>query len=151
MSWNTKLTKLLSIDYPIIQGAMAYISDGVLAAAMNHAGCAGVIGSGGFSADEVRDSIRTAKDILGNGKCYGVNLMLQAPNVDDVAQVICDEKVPFVTIGAGNPLHGLNLFIMQASNAFRLFQMQSLPSVCRMPELMPSSSKAWKQADMTVK
>ena len=104
MSWNTKLTKLLSIDYPIIQGAMAYISDGVLAAAMNHAGCAGVIGSGGFSADEVRDSIRTAKDILGNGKCYGVNLMLQAPNVDDVAQVICDEKVPFVTIGAGNPL-----------------------------------------------
>ena len=45
MSWNTKLTKLLSIDYPIIQGAMAYISDGVLAAAMNHAGCAGVIGS----------------------------------------------------------------------------------------------------------
>lgn len=46
MSWNTKITKLLNIDYPIIQGAMAYISDGVLAAAMSHAGCAGVIGSG---------------------------------------------------------------------------------------------------------
>ena len=37
MSWNTKITKLLGIDYPIIQGGMAYISDGVLAAAMNHA------------------------------------------------------------------------------------------------------------------
>lgn len=49
MSWNTKITKLLNIDYPIIQGAMAYISDGVLAAAMSHAGCAGVIGSGGFT------------------------------------------------------------------------------------------------------
>ena len=43
MSWNTKITKLLGIDYPIIQGGMAYISAGVLAAAMNHAGCAGVI------------------------------------------------------------------------------------------------------------
>ena len=67
MSWNTKLTKLLSIDYPIIQGAMAYISDGVLAAAMNHAGCAGVIGSGGFSADEVRDSIGQPKTFWETG------------------------------------------------------------------------------------
>lgn len=104
MSWNTKITKLLGIDYPIIQGGMAYISDGVLAAAMNHAGCAGVIGSGGFSIDEIRDHIRQAKDILGPGKCFGVNLMLQMPNKDDVAQLICDEKVPFVTIGAGNPV-----------------------------------------------
>ena len=104
MAWKTKLTELLSIDYPIIQGAMAYISDGVLAAAMAHAGCAGVIGSGGFTVDEVRDHIRRAKDILGPGKAFGVNLMLQAPNKDDVAQVICDEKVPFVTLGAGNPI-----------------------------------------------
>lgn len=104
MSWNTKITKLLGIDYPIIQGGMAYISDGVLAAAMNHAGCAGVIGSGGFTVDEIRDHIRQAKDILGPGKCFGVNLMLQMPNKDDVAQLICDEKVPFVTIGAGNPV-----------------------------------------------
>ena len=75
MSWNTKITKLLGIDYPIIQGGMAYISDGLLAAAMNHAGCAGVIGSGGFSVDEIRDHIRQAKDILGPGKCFGVNLI----------------------------------------------------------------------------
>lgn len=104
MAWNTAITQLLSIDYPIIQGGMAYISDGILAAAMNHAGCAGVIGSGGFSVDEIRDHIRTAKDILGPGKTFGVNLMLQMPNKDDVAQLICDEKVPFVTIGAGNPV-----------------------------------------------
>lgn len=104
MAWKTKLTELLSIDYPIIQGGMAYISDGVLAAAMAHAGCAGVIGSGGFTTDEVRDNIRRARDILGPKGIYGVNLMLQAPNKDDVAQVICDEKVPFVTLGAGNPV-----------------------------------------------
>lgn len=90
MSWNTKITKLLGIGYPIIQGGMAYISDGLLAAAMNHAGCAGVIGSGGFSVDEIRDHIRQAKDILGPGKCFGVNLMLQMPNKDDVAQLICN-------------------------------------------------------------
>ena len=87
MSWNTKITKLLNIDYPIIQGAMAYISDGVLAAAMSHAGCAGVIGSGGFTPDEVQSHIRRFQDIAGSQKVYG-----------------CDEKVPFVTIGAGNPI-----------------------------------------------
>ena len=104
MSWNTKITKLLNIDYPIIQGAMAYISDGVLAAAMSHAGCAGVIGSGGFTPDEVQSHIRRFKDIAGSQKVYGVNLMLQDDNKDDIAQIICDEKVPFVTIGAGNPI-----------------------------------------------
>ncbi len=104
MSWNTKITKLLGIRYPIIQGAMAHISDGVLAAAMYHAGGAGVIGSGGFSTDEVREHIRRAKDILGPGKAFGVNLMLQTRNKDDIAQLICDEKVPFATIGAGNPV-----------------------------------------------
>ena len=104
MNWNTKITKLLHINYPIIQGAMAYISDGTLAAAMYHAGCCGVIGSGGFSVDEVRAEIRKVKDILGPDKVYGVNLMLQAPNKDDIAQLVCDEKVPFVTLGAGNPI-----------------------------------------------
>lgn len=104
ISWNTKLTKLLGISYPIIQGAMAYISDGRLAAAMSHAGGAGVIASGGFTPDEVRKEIRTFKDMAGNHKVYGVNLMLQDKNKDDVAQIICDEKVPFVTIGAGNPI-----------------------------------------------
>ena len=83
---------------------MAYISDGVLAAAMSHAGCAGVIGSGGFTPDEVQSHIRRFKDIAGSQKVYGVNLMLQDDNKDDIAQIICDEKVPFVTIGAGNPI-----------------------------------------------
>lgn len=104
MMWKTKFTQLLNIDYPIIQGAMAYISDGKLAAAMSHAGCAGVIASGGFSPDEVRNEIRRFKDIAGPNKVFGVNLMLQNRNKDDIAQIACDEKVPFVTIGAGNPV-----------------------------------------------
>ena len=71
---------------------------------MSHAGCAGVIGSGGFTPDEVQSHIRRFKDIAGSQKVYGVNLMLQDDNKDDIAQIICDEKVPFVTIGAGNPI-----------------------------------------------
>ena len=47
--WKTRITELLGIDYPIIQGAMAYISESQLAASIYHAGGAGVIASGGFT------------------------------------------------------------------------------------------------------
>lgn len=104
MSWNTKITKMLSTRYPIIQGAMAHLSDGKMAAAMSHAGGAGVIASGGLSSDQFLQEVRAFKDICGPGKIFGANLMLQAENRDDIAQIIYDEKVPFVTIGAGDPI-----------------------------------------------
>lgn len=100
--WNTKLTKLLGIEYPIIQGAMAYLSEANLVSAMCHAGATGVIATGGLQVDAVREQIRKAKDMT--DKPFGVNLMLQSPNKDDIAQLVCDEKVAFVTIGAGNPV-----------------------------------------------
>lgn len=81
---------------------------------MAHAGCAGVIGSGGFTTDEVRDNIRRARDILGPKGIYGVNLMLQAPNKDDVAQVICDEKFPSSPWGQETRCPGLTTFTMPA-------------------------------------
>ncbi len=100
--WNTKITKLLDIDYPIIQGAMAYISDAALVTAVCKAGGTGVLATGRVEIDYVREQIRAVKDAT--KKSFGVNLMLQSPNKDDVAQVCIDEKVPFVTIGAGNPV-----------------------------------------------
>lgn len=100
--WKTRITELLGIDYPIIQGAMAYISESQLVASICHAGGTGVIASGGFTVDEVRNYIREVRDMAGSRTVFGVNLMLQAPNKDDIAQLVCDEKVPFVTIGAGN-------------------------------------------------
>ena len=109
--WKTRITELLGIDYPIIQGAMAYISESQLAASIYHAGGAGVIASGGFTVDEVQNYIHEVRDMCGKQAVFGVNLMLQSPNKDDIAQLVCDEKVPFVTIGAGNassyinPLH----------------------------------------------
>lgn len=99
--WKTKLTELLSIDYPIIQGAMAYLSEANLVSAMCHTGATGVIATGGAQVDYVREQIRKVKDTT--NKAFGVNLMLQSPNKDDIAQLVIDEKVPFVTIGAGNP------------------------------------------------
>lgn len=123
MSWNTKITKLLNIDYPIIQGAMAYISDGVLAAAMSHAGCAGVIGSGGFTPDEVQSHIRRFKDIAGSQKVYGVNLMLQDDNKDDIAQIICDEKSLLSLLAQVILSPGLNRSTKKESNVFPSFPM----------------------------
>ena len=100
--WNTELTKLLNIEYPIIQGGMAHISDAKLAAAVRSAGGAGVMASGGFSVDEVRKNIKLYKDIMGKNQCFGVNIMIKAPNKDDILQLVCDEKVPFVTLAAGD-------------------------------------------------
>lgn len=99
---ETKLTKLLGIKYPIIQGAMAWVSEANLTAAVSNAGGAGVIATGGRTAEWVREEIRKAKTLT--DKPFGVNVMLMAPNRDEVVDIICEEKVAFVTLGAGNPV-----------------------------------------------
>jgi len=99
---GTKLTELLGIKYPIIQGGMAWVSDGKLAAAVSEAGGAGIIAAGGRTADWVRDQIKLAKSKT--DKPFGVNVQLMAANKEEIADVICEEKVAFVTLGAGNPV-----------------------------------------------
>ncbi len=99
---KTRITELLGIQYPVIQGAMAWISDADLAAAVGNAGGAGVIATGGRSSDWVRNEIRRAKTLT--DKPFGVNLMLMAPNKDEVLEIICEEQVAFATLGAGNPV-----------------------------------------------
>ncbi len=99
---NTKLTALLNIKYPVIQGAMAWVSDGKLAAAVSEAGGAGVIASGGREAHWVQEQIRLARSCT--AKPFGVNVQLMAGNKDEIVEVICAEKVAFVTLGAGNPI-----------------------------------------------
>ena len=106
--WKTRITELLGIKYPIILGAMAYISESQLVASICHEGGTGVIASGGFSVDEVQRYIHEVRDMCGKQAVFGVNLMLQSPNKDDIAQLVCDEKVPFVTIGAGNASSDIN-------------------------------------------
>src|SRR5574344_1887663 len=99
---SKSLTEVLGIKYPVIQGAMAWISDAGLAAAVSNAGGAGIISMGGRTTEYARDEIRRAKTLT--DKPFGVNVMLMAPNKEDIVKVICEEKPAFVTLGAGNPV-----------------------------------------------
>lgn len=98
---KTRVTEILGIEYPVIQGGMAWVAEYHLAAAVSNAGGLGIIGAGGAPAEFVRDQIRKAKELT--DKPFGVNLMLMNPEADAIAQVIVDEGVKVVTTGAGNP------------------------------------------------
>jgi enoyl-[acyl-carrier protein] reductase II len=98
---TTKITSLLDITYPILQGGMAWVSEHKLAAAVSNAGGAGIIAGGNAPAEVIRDEIRAAKGLT--DKPFGLNIMLMSPNAEELAQVAIDEKVAFVTTGAGNP------------------------------------------------
>jgi len=98
---KTELCKLLDINHPIIQGGMAWIATGELAAAVSQAGGLGIIGAGNAPADVVRVEIQKVKKVT--DKPFGVNVMLLSPYVDEVIKVVIEEEVPVVTTGAGNP------------------------------------------------
>lgn len=98
---KTKITELLQIEYPIIQGGMAWVAEHNLAAAVSQAGGLGIIGAANAPADWVRGEIRKARELT--DKPIGVNVMLLSPYADEVAQVLAEEKVPVITTGAGNP------------------------------------------------
>ncbi len=98
---KTRVTELLGIKYPLIQGGMAWVAEHHLAAAVSKAGALGIIGAGGAPAEFVRDQIRQVKAATDNP--FGVNLMLMNPEADAIAQVIVEEGVKVVTTGAGNP------------------------------------------------
>lgn len=98
---ETRVTKLLGIKYPIIQGGMAWVAEHHLAAAVSEAGGLGIIGAGGATAEFVREQIHRVKETT--DKPFGVNLMLMNPEADEIAEVIAEEKVKVVTTGAGNP------------------------------------------------
>ena len=98
---KTRITELLGIEYPVIQGGMAWVAEYNLAAAVSNAGGLGIIGAGGAPAEFVREQIKKAKEVT--DKPFGVNIMLMNPEADAIAQVIVDEGVKVVTTGAGNP------------------------------------------------
>lgn len=98
---KSRVCDLLGIQYPVIQGGMAWVATWELAAAVSDAGGLGIIGAGGASAAWVREQIRNAKKAT--DQPFGVNVMLMNPEADEIAQVIVEEQVPVVTTGAGNP------------------------------------------------
>lgn len=98
---QTEITKLLGIQYPIIQGGMAWVAEYHLASAVSNAGGLGIIGAANAPADWVREQIQKAKTLT--DKPFGVNIMLMSPYADEVAKVVVEEKVSVVTTGAGSP------------------------------------------------
>ncbi len=100
-SMKTRITELLGIQYPIIQGGMAWVAEYHLAAAVSEAGGIGLIGAGGAPASFVREQIRKTKELT--QKPFGVNIMLMNPEADEIAKVVVEEGVKVVTTGAGNP------------------------------------------------
>ncbi len=120
------ICELLGIEYPIIQGAMAWIADASLASAVSNAGGLGIIASGNAEAEWVRSEIRKTKELT--DKPFGVNVMLLNPHADAIMDVICEEGVPVVTTGAGNPgkyipklkEHGIKVIPVVASVALAI-------------------------------
>lgn len=96
-----KLNEMLGIKYPIIQGGMANIATGEFAAAVSNAGGLGLIASGGFDAERIREEINKCREKT--DKPFGVNLMLMNPDVDNIAKMLVEEKVAVITTGAGSP------------------------------------------------
>lgn len=99
--FNTKLCNILDIKYPILQGGMAWIANNELAQAVSNAGGLGVIAAGAAPKQIVREEIRKFKQ--NTDKPFGVNIMLISPYAEDIIDLVCEEKVPIVTTGAGNP------------------------------------------------
>ena len=91
----------MGIEYPIIQGGMAWVAEHNLAAAVSEAGGLGLIGAANAPAEWVRDEIRKIREMT--DKPFGVNIMLLSPHAEEVAKIVAEEKVKVVTTGAGNP------------------------------------------------
>lgn len=98
---ETALTKLLGIQYPILQGGMAWVAEHSLASAVSNAGGLGIIAAGNAPYEYVKEEIRKTKELT--DKPFGVNIMLLSPYAADIARLVVEEQVPVVTTGAGNP------------------------------------------------
>lgn len=105
---RTRLCDLLGIEHPILQGGMAWVATAELAAAVSEAGALGVVAAGHLCPEDLREEIRRVKEMT--GKPFGVNLYYLSPHIEGQVEVICEERVPVVTTGAGNPGRHMDKF-----------------------------------------
>jgi len=104
LNWNTRVTEVLNIRYPIIQGGLAYLAYSELAAAVSNAGGLGQITAMSLSSpDQLREEIRKVKQLT--NKSFGVNFAIgqHGRPFADFLQVAIDEKVPVISMTGGNP------------------------------------------------
>ena len=105
---KSRICDLLGITYPLFQGGMAWVADASLAAAVSNAGGLGLITSINTDTEAVRQEIRKCKTLT--NKPFGVNIMLQAANAAEVAEMIVEEGVKIVTTGAGSPARFMEMW-----------------------------------------
>jgi len=105
---QSPICDLVGIEYPIFQGAMAWIADAQLAAAVSNAGGLGIIASGNAPATWVREQVRRARTLT--TRPFGVNVMLMSPYAAEIATMVAEEKVPVITTGAGNPARYMEMW-----------------------------------------
>lgn len=126
---KTRITELLQIEYPIIQGGMAWVAEHNLAAAVSQAGGLGIIGAANAPAEWVREEIHKARAVT--DKPIGVNVMLLSPYAEDVARVLVEEKIPVITTGAGNPGKYMEMW---KSNGSKVIPVVASVALARMME-----------------
>lgn len=126
---KTQITELLEIEYPVIQGGMAWVADAQLAANVSKAGGIGFIGAANAPAEWVREQIHIARQIT--DKPFGVNVMLLSPHADEVAAVVAEEKVAAVTTGAGNPAKYMEMW---KNSGIRVIPVVASVALARMME-----------------
>lgn len=98
---RSRICEMLGIKYPVFQGGMAWVADASLAAAVSNAGGLGLISSINAGTEAVRSEIRKCRELT--DKPFGVNIMLQAPNAGEIAEMVVQEGVKILTTGAGSP------------------------------------------------
>ncbi len=99
---KTKLTELLSIEYPIIQGGMVWVSDWHLAAAVSNAGGLGLVGTGSMGWDQIRENLGRIKE--NTDKPWGVNIPMMRPDFEDICKIALEEGTRIFSTSAGNPM-----------------------------------------------
>ena len=105
---KNRLTELLGIEYPVIQGGMSWVAEQNLASAVSQAGGLGILAAGNAPSEWVREQIREVKSKT--DKPFGLNIMLMNPNADEIAKIVVEEGVPVVTTGAGNPAKYMDMW-----------------------------------------
>jgi enoyl-[acyl-carrier protein] reductase II len=98
---NFAIYDLLGIDYPIIQGGMAWLGTAELVSAVSNAGGLGTIGSGDAPTEWLREQIRKTRERT--DKPFAVNIMMMSPFLTDNLKLVVEEKVGIITFGGGNP------------------------------------------------
>lgn len=152
---NTRITEMLGVEHPIIQGGMAWVAEHNLAAAVSQAGGFGLIGGANAPGEAIRSEICGVRKLT--DKPFGVNVMLLSPHAEDVARVVVEEGIKVVVTGAGNPEKYMQMWkdagvkvIPVVASVAQARRMEKYGAVAVVAEGMESGGHIGEQTTMTL-